>query len=277
MKRLLFLMGFNILLCINLNAQQGGILGFEYQTLDRVYNSDFNTENIYLFNYSGRPLKALQFKILIKTGLEFISDISLSNGTDIPQSRFMFDYHIHQKTDENGIPFIEISSLILGNDLNDLTANNKYHLATIKYAISQSQQTTGSLGFILKDVMGATSTPVIDANISVGNSLNVFLYPYEIELETAILNQNYPNPFNPSTTISWHSPVPGLQKVVVYDALGEEISILVNEFLEAGNHKIEFNKGNLSSGIYFYQLVISYTNNGVSKVLTESKRMNFIK
>lgn len=69
-----------------------------------------------------------------------------------------------------------------------------------------------------------------------------------------VLNQNYPNPFNPNTIISWQSPVAGWQTLKVYDVLGKEVAILVNEFKPTGKYEIEFNASNLSSGVYFYQL-----------------------
>jgi hypothetical protein len=68
------------------------------------------------------------------------------------------------------------------------------------------------------------------------------------------LDQNYPNPFNPSTTISWQSPGRSWQTLKVYDVLGNEIAVLINGEQEAGNHSINFNAANLSSGVYFYRL-----------------------
>lgn len=68
------------------------------------------------------------------------------------------------------------------------------------------------------------------------------------------LDQNYPNPFNPSTIISWQSPVSGWQSLKVYNLLGNEVSVLINEYCPAGEYEIEFNAGNLPSGVYFYQL-----------------------
>lgn len=65
------------------------------------------------------------------------------------------------------------------------------------------------------------------------------------------LSQNFPNPFNPATNISFEIPVNGLVKLVIYDMLGKEIGVLVNEIKEAGYHTVEFNGGGLSSGIYF--------------------------
>ena len=69
-----------------------------------------------------------------------------------------------------------------------------------------------------------------------------------------ILNQNYPNPFNPSTTISFSLPNKEFVTLKIYDALGKEITTLVNEELNAGSYKNDWNAGNLSSGIYFYRL-----------------------
>jgi len=68
------------------------------------------------------------------------------------------------------------------------------------------------------------------------------------------LSQNYPNPFNPSTKISYAIPVNAHVTLKVYDALGNEITTLVNEEKPAGTYKINFDASNLSSGVYFYTL-----------------------
>lgn len=71
------------------------------------------------------------------------------------------------------------------------------------------------------------------------------------------LEQNYPNPFNPSTTIRYEIPV-SIQgfipvKITVYNVLGEQVAVLVNEEKPAGIYEVEFSKSGLSSGIYYYQ------------------------
>jgi len=68
------------------------------------------------------------------------------------------------------------------------------------------------------------------------------------------LEQNYPNPFNPKTVISYQLPVTGNVMLKVYDILGNEVATLVNRELAAGNYKINFDAGELSGGVYFYQL-----------------------
>ncbi len=73
--------------------------------------------------------------------------------------------------------------------------------------------------------------------------------PLEFEL-----SQNYPNPFNPSTTIKFSLPATSSVKFSVFNILGEEVQILVNETKEAGIYTINFNASKLNSGIYFYKL-----------------------
>ncbi|MBX2992673.1 MAG: T9SS type A sorting domain-containing protein [Bacteroidetes bacterium] len=68
------------------------------------------------------------------------------------------------------------------------------------------------------------------------------------------LDENYPNPFNPSTTIKFRIPVSGHVTLKVYDLLGREVQVLVNELLEAGSFETKFDALNLASGVYFYRL-----------------------
>jgi hypothetical protein len=68
------------------------------------------------------------------------------------------------------------------------------------------------------------------------------------------LEQNYPNPFNPTTTIKYELPELSFVTLRVYDVLGGEIVILVNEEKTGGSYEVEFNARTLTSGIYFYQL-----------------------
>ena len=83
------------------------------------------------------------------------------------------------------------------------------------------------------------------------------------------LSQNYPNPFNPVTKINFAIPKQGFVTIRLYDILGREVSRLVNEYMTAGEYTIDFNAGNLSSGIYFYRMEI----NGFSDI----KKMILIK
>lgn len=90
-------------------------------------------------------------------------------------------------------------------------------------------------------------------------------YSKEVEVDlgkptTFALNQNYPNPFNPTTVISYQLPANSYVTLKVYNAIGTEVTTLVNEYKEAGSYNYEFGsaKGGrnyeLTSGIYFYTL-----------------------
>jgi hypothetical protein len=71
------------------------------------------------------------------------------------------------------------------------------------------------------------------------------------------LNQNYPNPFNPNTIIEFTLNEPSKVNIKVYDILGNLITTLLDDYRNAGLHKLEFNGKNLSSGIYFYTINVN--------------------
>ncbi len=72
------------------------------------------------------------------------------------------------------------------------------------------------------------------------------------------LSQNYPNPFNPSTKIRFDISVERIDnpfyKLTVFDALGKEVTTLVNQKLAPGSYEVNFDGSNLPSGIYFYKI-----------------------
>jgi hypothetical protein len=69
-----------------------------------------------------------------------------------------------------------------------------------------------------------------------------------------VLNQNHPNPFNPTTSISFNLPAAGQVSLKVFDISGKEVAGLVDNYLEAGRHSINFDASTLSSGVYYYKL-----------------------
>jgi hypothetical protein len=70
----------------------------------------------------------------------------------------------------------------------------------------------------------------------------------------ATLRQNYHNPLNPSTTFKYELPKSTEVRLSVYDVLGREVSVLVNERRDAGVHEVRFDGSGLASGIYLYRL-----------------------
>jgi len=71
------------------------------------------------------------------------------------------------------------------------------------------------------------------------------------------LEQNYPNPFNPATNIKFSIPKDGFVEILIYDILGKEVAVLVQDPFQAGTYNVDFNAGNLSSGVYFYTIKVN--------------------
>jgi 5-hydroxyisourate hydrolase-like protein (transthyretin family) len=88
------------------------------------------------------------------------------------------------------------------------------------------------------------------------------------------LSQNYPNPFRERTTIKFCIARPGWVKLIVYDASGDEIKILIDEEKDPGTYEVEFSTGHysesrkLEAGVYYYRLEA-----GDYKCEKEMKRM----
>ena len=68
------------------------------------------------------------------------------------------------------------------------------------------------------------------------------------------LKQNYPNPFNPITTIEFSMAEASRARLSIFDMLGREVKILVDDNLMTGNYKYSLHGGDFPSGLYFYQL-----------------------
>jgi len=75
------------------------------------------------------------------------------------------------------------------------------------------------------------------------------------------LYQNYSNPFNPTTNIKFDIPKSTHVKIIIYNAVGQEVAALVNEKLNTGSYEVDWNASGYPSGVYFYKLV---TNDFVS-------------
>jgi uncharacterized lipoprotein YddW (UPF0748 family) len=83
------------------------------------------------------------------------------------------------------------------------------------------------------------------------------------------LSQNYPNPFNPTTTIVFRIPVESKVSLRVYNVLGEEVRVLSDEVVSAGEHASLFDASGLPSGVYFYRLIVGG--------YADTKKMQYVK
>lgn len=99
---------------------------------------------------------------------------------------------------------------------------------------------------VFKYNLGSNITGILPVNNGVPDNFSLF--------------QNYPNPFNPFTKIRFSIPATGNSSLkvssilTVYDVLGKEVKVLLNEQLQPGSYEVDFGGDGLSSGIYFYKL-----------------------
>jgi hypothetical protein len=106
--------------------------------------------------------------------------------------------------------------------------------------------------------------------------------PVSVENEGTIpteytLSQNYPNPFNPSTTIKFSVPQESNVKLSIYNLLGQEVNVLINnQIQQPGTYNVTFDARDLTSGIYFYRLTASPIEKGTNSFV-EVKKMILLK
>ena len=95
------------------------------------------------------------------------------------------------------------------------------------------------------------------------------LFSNNIVPEEFNLLQNYPNPFNPLTNIVFDIPSEANVKLIVYDYLGREITVLIDQNLNPGQYRYRWNARDYASGVYFYRLI--------TKEYNSTKRMILVK
>lgn len=123
--------------------------------------------------------------------------------------------------------------------------NGNVYIDSFQLSYAQGNTNTGFI--IFDDLRVATiATPIANEPLDKTNLTDL---PSIIELF-----QNYPNPFNPSTHLSFSLPESEAVRLVIYDLLGREIEVLVQEKLPAGHHQYTFDASSLASGVYLYRL-----------------------
>lgn len=149
-------------------------------------------------------------------------------------------------TSNNGSSWVNVTENLSNTEINSLCNFNNYlYAGTIGNSVWKRS---------LSELIGINKN-----STNIPTSYNLF--------------QNYPNPFNPVTKIKFSIPSVGTTfqtvQLKIYDILGREIAILVNEHLKPGTYEVEFDGSGYSSGIYFYKLTAGE--------FTETKRMILVK
>lgn len=71
------------------------------------------------------------------------------------------------------------------------------------------------------------------------------------------LFQNYPNPFNPSTTVEFNLTKSGHVSLLIYNMLGKEVALLINQEMGAGTHSVNWQANGVATGVYFYKIKVN--------------------
>ncbi len=109
---------------------------------------------------------------------------------------------------------------------------------------------------------------------SVGEQLTSLNEQFQMP-ESFSLDQNYPNPFNPSTNIQYQLPVTGEVTVEIFNIIGQQVAVLVNNKLQqAGRYSLSWDASRQASGMYFYRIHIAGKN---GKKFTQVRKMTLIK
>lgn len=140
----------------------------------------------------------------------------------------------------------KIQNRVFGNGSRG-TTNSAFRIAHTLgqpiIGVASNQSTRAWNGFWVQTIGLITSVEQISDDATI---------PKQFRLE-----QNYPNPFNPSTTIQFAIPVSSPVSIKLYDVLGRQVVVLLDEEMQPGVYKLSFEAGELASGVYFYRIQAS--------------------
>ncbi len=160
-----------------------GLLKFKSSARNLLNGSTGNPDTVVLSGYSGQPLKALQFKLLVGNSNGGLVLRSISRGAAIPASQFNFNYKIYRGTFlSDGSSVDTVKMVILGNGTNALIANQgEQDIIEFSYDLLSISGDSMKTFNHLSDVIGATGSPVTNADLGTGPDevINIINGPLE--------------------------------------------------------------------------------------------------
>ncbi len=138
---------------------------------------------------------------------------------------------------------IEIIDERILNAINEMFESSA-HLATLLVI----QHMVTEMAFGVNPIHEALKSAYFVTSVN-DNGTNNLQAPVRITLE-----QNYPNPFNPTTQLRYSIPEQSQVQLIIYDAVGKEVAVLVDKLKSSGTYDVTFDASHLSSGVYLYQL-----------------------
>lgn len=231
----------------------------------KTTNGGINWETNYFFLPSGKYLQSI-FMLNSNTG--FVGGASILFITTNSGSTWEFRLNptlsvincIYFPSYNTGYGVCSFGDIIKTTDGGDTwlrqTPVTGYDLYTVFFPNDNTGFACGQNGTVLKTTNGG------------GPPIGIKPIGKEIP-KSFSLSQNYPNPFNPSTRIRYQLPISSNVVLKVYDLLGKEVAVLVNEKQAAGIYEVEWQASSYPSGVYFYRLTAGDYH--------ETKRMVLIK
>ncbi len=166
---------------------------------------------------------------VITSGGEFASSESFTFEADLNRDREIFGYNVWERFTETPL-------------------NGETLITDLNYTVSGLSN--GTYFFTVSAIYHhGESEPTNAIAVVVENASND-----EIVVDSFSLNQNFPNPFNPVTSISYTIPELDFVTLTVYDIIGREVALLVNE-MQVGYQTAIFDASEFSSGVYIYRLI----------------------
>jgi carboxypeptidase T len=234
---------------INLSAYGGQQvkLRFELRTDGSIHKDGWYLDDIGIYYYGVVPVELISFNAGI-------------NGNEI-----MLNWLTATELNNKGFIIERAHAGEIPSEIKDWTnlgfvVGNGTTTEITSYSFRDNAPLSGKAFYRLKQID-------FDGTFTYSNPVEVSF----TRIPNYTLSQNYPNPFNPSARFSFSLPSQQLVTIRIYDILGSEMAIVMNEIKEAGEYSVELdiNKLNLSSGVYFYTL-----NAGT---FTETKKMVVLK
>lgn len=213
----------------------------------------------------------------VSSALRSVSFSDTSNGTIVG------DLGVVLRTTNGGGTWVQqpINNLLNYRGVKRLGSNGwfagdsgRVYSSTDNGAEWKQQKTNTSSALNSVDFITASTGSIVGEGLIVlitknGGVSSVYGDRSEYHPNSFTLENNYPNPFNPTTRIGFTLKVSGFTTLKIYDALGREVSVPVNEHRESGRYSIDFDASKMASGIYFYKLT--------SGSFTQTKKMLMVK
>src|SRR5690606_20022014 len=199
----------------------------------------------------------------------FVSDAALDFSDNT-----WYDVSLNNAITISGVVPVELTSFTAAAEKNQVTLNWQTATETNNRGFEIQRRSSNSdfvtIGFVEGKGTSTNSSSYSYTDKNVDNQAfsyrlkqidfdGSFEYSNIVEVDLSLpadfsISQNYPNPFNPSTSIRFALPVDAKVSVMLYNSLGEVVENLVEGNFTAGNHTINFNAANLTSGTYIYKI-----------------------